>query len=576
MNQTLTGNQHPATQGAKAGAAPETNGAAPVATPAAPGSPEAIPPSPRKGEAGAATAAGSAVSRAGAGGHLAPAAVAAPEPPAETREARWIGRALLAVALVCMPTVGAIGFAASYATLRQFARDVGFGGLAPWFPIGIDASIVGLLALDLVMVRARRPMPLLRFAAHAMTVVTVVFNASDGLTPGDDQSVWQALADKPLHAASHGVMPILFVLGVEALRHLLKKAGALNTADRIPLHRWTLAPVSTGRLYRRMRLAGVRSYAQMIEREQALEGYTVWLKQQHGGSLKAASEIELLPLTMAPRGFSVEQALALPEQWEREAAEREEQKRARQRLEAERQRQAARREAEQDKEARIAAIEDAADIEAAQHGATARTATAQSEAATAARLAEQRRFQAERAATAEEEALLSAEAAAALRRAETDQAAAADEKLRTARKLAEAERLEAETQELARRAAEDRLRTLEAETRAAQREDDVARARARAAALEAAAEAADDYARLTPRQRNARRVARMLLAAHPADVAPADIDPERVPLAEIQERLTVARTTAGEIRQEARQLITDGYTIDLATHEMAVEHGAAR
>jgi hypothetical protein len=42
-----------------------------------------------------------------------------------------------------------------------------------------------------------------------------------------------------------------------------------------------------------------------------------------------------------------------------------------------------------------------------------------------------------------------------------------------------------------------------------------AQLRADAARAEAAAEAADDYAWLTPRQRSARRVARMLLAAPP-------------------------------------------------------------
>ncbi|MFB6900627.1 hypothetical protein [Streptomyces hydrogenans] len=42
--------------------------------------------------------------------------------------------------------------------------------------------------------------------------------------------------------------------------------------DRIPLYCWVLSPVRTPRLYRRMRLAGVRSYQDMVDREQALEG----------------------------------------------------------------------------------------------------------------------------------------------------------------------------------------------------------------------------------------------------------------------------------------------------------------
>lgn len=43
----------------------------------------------------------------------------------------------------------------------------------------------------------------------------------------------------------------------------------------------------------------------------------------------------------------------------------------------------------------------------------------------------------------------------------------------------------------------------------------MAERRARAAHAEATAEAAEDFARLTPRQRSARRVARLLMAAQP-------------------------------------------------------------
>jgi hypothetical protein len=71
-----------------------------------------------------------------------------------------------------------------------------------------------------------------------------------------------------------------------------------------------------------LRLAGVRSYPEMIRREQALDGYRVWLTQQLGGDLSKASEVQRLPMTLTPKGFTVEQALALPAQWEAEAAER--------------------------------------------------------------------------------------------------------------------------------------------------------------------------------------------------------------------------------------------------------------
>ncbi|MFF9344892.1 hypothetical protein ACF1CG_34695 [Streptomyces sp. NPDC014773] len=92
--------------------------------------------------------------------------------------------------------------------------------------------------------------------------------------------------------------------------------------DRILLHRWVLSPVRTPRLYRRMRLAGVRSYQDMVDRGQALEGYRVWLTQELGGDLSKATDEQLLPMTMVPRGYTVEEALALLAQWKAEADQR--------------------------------------------------------------------------------------------------------------------------------------------------------------------------------------------------------------------------------------------------------------
>ncbi|GGU52546.1 hypothetical protein [Streptomyces violascens] len=85
-----------------------------------------------------------------------------------------------------------------------------------------------------------------------------------------------------------------------------------------------------------------------------------------------------------------------------------------------------------------------------------------------------------------------------------------------------------------------------------------AQLKADAARAEAAAEAADDYARLTPRQRSARRVARMLLAARP-DTPVDKIGHEVVPLTTIMERLDVGQSTASELRKEAMALLLSGY-----------------
>ncbi|MFD3923904.1 DUF2637 domain-containing protein [Streptomyces sp. NPDC058595] len=567
----MTETQMAARPGATAGAAPGTAPAAPVTQSAAPVAANGAPPSPRKGGRARPGSADTPVSTAPAADGAAPANPA--DPPAG-RGARTVGWLLLLVAGLGMPLVGVIGFAASYSTLERFAAGHGFSPtLAPWFPVGIDASIVALLALDLVMVRRKKPWPLLRFAAHAMTLVTVLLNASDGLTKGPGESVWAGLLADPLWALSHGVMPILFVLGVEAARRLLMHAAAIEEGtetDRIPLHRWALAPVRTGKLYRRMRLAAVRSYPEMVERERALAGYRVWLTQELGGDLDKASEIQMLPITMAPHGYTVEDALALPAKWKAEAAERDRKQAEEKRLEAERKR-------EQAKADRIAAITDEADIKEATFVTEARTGTAQAQAEAAKARAEHQRTAAERLSLREAEALESEEAAAARRRAAEETAEAERLELEAAQTRAEAARVaaaaarrEEETDRREGDRAAARRRTANDDQEAERLELAAAKARAERLRIEAESEAAGDYLRLSPRERNARRVARMLLTEHPHGTPADQIDQERVPLATITKRLSVGRTVASEIRQEALTLLHQGYAVR-AAQEAAYE-----
>ncbi|MFE0654211.1 DUF2637 domain-containing protein [Streptomyces sp. NPDC059534] len=589
MSETLTDTQTPATREAMAPASPDAAGATPAATPATPGTRKAAPPAPRKGGPGRPGEETAGVSMAPATGALAPGHLATLQ--AADRSQKWVGRLLLGVAAVGMPLVGIIGFAASYSALREFAVSIGlsdgpfFGSLAPWFPIGIDASIVALLALDLVMVRRGTPWPLLRFAAHAMTLVTVLFNATSEAVSSQDAGVWASLSAEPLAAAGHAVMPILFVLGVEAARRLLMHAARIadgTQTARIPLHRWVLSPIRTARLYRRMRLAAVRSYTDMVEREQALEGYRVWLTQELGGSLKTATEEQLLPMTMAPRGYTVEEALALPAKWKAEADERkaEEEDRKAEAEVAEAEREASLKIKQLESNSRIKAAESRiaaatrtaaarSESEAVQAESQAETARVLAESATdAARLrAEQNRQAAERLAQTETEAMESAEAAAARHRAAEDDKAAADiaataarTRLETARQIEEVERLETQAAAAAARRAADTLAVAEATRQAATLERQAKEELAAVIRAEAAIEAAEDFIRLTSRERNTRRVARMLLAAHPDGTPATAINIKALPLSDIMTRLAVSQTTAGELRADAVALLVTGYT----------------
>ncbi|MEU9654373.1 DUF2637 domain-containing protein [Streptomyces sp. NPDC048110] len=514
--------------------------------------------------------------------------------------------ALSLVAAIGGTLVGVIGFAMSYSTLAKVALSWGFSKeLAPWFPVGVDASIIAFLALDLYLIRKGTPWPLLRMAAHAMTGATIWFNASSQGHIGTD----------PVQAASHGVMPILFVIGVEAARRLIIQKARLEAGtvtDRIPLHRWILSPIATPVFYRRMRLHNVTSYPEMIRRQQELIGYEQWLKRKYDGDLGKATEDELLPMKMAAHGYTVAQALAMPEQQER-AAEARAEEAERRRLDAETRRELARKKAEADRleaegqleavrarvegetgqarahaRAQVSAAERAAELEEAAletaviKEARAREAEAERkeaqerEAKAAAdvraaelerQAAEKRRLAAEadRVAAAEAQAIETAEIAEARQRAaEADRVAAETERAaaETRRRAAEADRLTAEENE--RKATAD-ANTQAARKREAETEYAAAEARLAAAEVERRAVEIEDEAKLTSRQRAVRKVARLALAAGllPDGLAYEDIQHElceRISIADVQREFDVSSTdTASKYRQEAVALIAGGY-----------------
>ncbi|MGW1088940.1 DUF2637 domain-containing protein, partial [Streptomyces sp. NPDC002596] len=71
-------------------------------------------------------------------------------------------RILISVVVAGAVIIAAIGFAGSYAAVRELAVAKGFGDFAYVLPIGIDAGICVLLALDLLLTWMRIPFPLLR------------------------------------------------------------------------------------------------------------------------------------------------------------------------------------------------------------------------------------------------------------------------------------------------------------------------------------------------------------------------------------------------------------------------------
>lgn len=204
-----------------------------------------------------------------------------------------IHRILIAVVVAGAIVIAAIGFAGSYAAVRVLAERKGFGAFSPFFPIGVDAGIVVLLALDLLLTWIRIPFPLLRQTAWLLTAATIAFNGA---------AAWP----DPLGVGMHAVIPVLFVVTVEAARHATGRVAAI-TADKhmegVRLSRWLLAFPSTFRLWRRMKLWELRSYEEVIRMEQDRLIYETRLRARYGRSWRRRAPVEaLMPLKLARYG----------------------------------------------------------------------------------------------------------------------------------------------------------------------------------------------------------------------------------------------------------------------------------
>ncbi|WP_405854612.1 DUF2637 domain-containing protein [Streptomyces sp. NBC_00090] len=210
-------------------------------------------------------------------------------------------RILIGLVIAGALIIAGIGFAGSYSAVRELAVLKGFGTFSYFFPIGIDAGICVLLALDLLLTWLRIPFPLLRQTAWVLTAATIAFNGA---------AAWP----DPLGVGMHAVIPVLFVVAVEAARHAVGRIADI-TADKhmegVRLTRWLLSPVPTFRLWRRMKLWELRSYEQVIKLEQERLIYQARLQARYGRSWRRKAPVEaLMPLRLARYGVPLAETAA--------------------------------------------------------------------------------------------------------------------------------------------------------------------------------------------------------------------------------------------------------------------------
>ncbi|WP_425824637.1 DUF2637 domain-containing protein [Streptomyces fractus] len=213
----------------------------------------------------------------------------------ELSRTHWV---LVGVVVAGAVVIAAIGFAGSYAAVRELALQKGFGNFSYVFPIGIDAGICVLLALDLLLTWIRIPFPLLRQTAWLLTAATIAFNGA---------AAWP----DPLGTGMHAVIPVLFVVAVEAARHAIGRIADI-TADKhmegVRITRWLLSPLPTFLLWRRMKLWELRSYDEVIKLEQERLVYQARLRSRFGRAWRRKAPVEsLMPLRLARYGVPLAQ-----------------------------------------------------------------------------------------------------------------------------------------------------------------------------------------------------------------------------------------------------------------------------
>ncbi|MEV6681223.1 DUF2637 domain-containing protein [Streptomyces erythrochromogenes] len=204
-------------------------------------------------------------------------------------------RIITGVVLTGTVLIAGIGFAGSYAAVNKLAIRKGFGAFAVAFPIGIDIGIVVCLALDLLLTWLRMPFPLLRHTAWLLTAATIAFNGA---------AAWP----DPLGTGMHAVIPLLFVVTIEAARHAVGRFADI-TANRhmegVRMVRWLLSPHWTYRLRRWMYLGNHTSLEAALDHQVDELVEMARLRTDYGRLWRWKAPVRrLLLLRLARRGIT--------------------------------------------------------------------------------------------------------------------------------------------------------------------------------------------------------------------------------------------------------------------------------
>jgi len=165
-----------------------------------------------------------------------------------------------------------------------------FGAQWAWMvPIVVDLVVFVFSGVDLVLARLDMNHPLARWTVYGATAGTVWLNYGAG--------------GNLFGRVAHVLMPAVWVVFVELMRHVVRHQTNLATGNRrqpIPAVRWLVSPWPTLKLWRRMVLWRQHSYPRAVAMERTRLGAVAVARQMHGrGWRKAVGPLIRLQIELA-------------------------------------------------------------------------------------------------------------------------------------------------------------------------------------------------------------------------------------------------------------------------------------
>lgn len=184
-------------------------------------------------------------------------------------------RRLLGFFAVGGAMIGVVGFSVSFASVSQAAAP--YLGWASWtLPTLVDLGIFVLSGLALFLEMHEISSRWIRTIPTALAGFTVYLNTAEQPT----------VFGKAAHAAG----PLLWIAVVEIATYTVRRLVGLASGaamEKVRASRWLLAPVSTFRLWRRMRLWEITDYRVAVGREHERSASRALLRQWYGLGWKA-------------------------------------------------------------------------------------------------------------------------------------------------------------------------------------------------------------------------------------------------------------------------------------------------